>query len=135
MVKGYIAVALNEEFKATLVANYPFFYGREYCHHVTLSFGDGSSEELERQMNFFAMTSKEVSVVVEDNYNDGEGVECFTININGHTLRADGGRLHLTHSLADGRRPVESNAVVTNSACRRSRVAMIVKGTIVAIEH
>lgn len=135
MVKGYIAVVLDEEFKAILVANNPFFYEREFCHHVTLSFGDGSLEELSRQMDFFAMTSKEVSVVVEDNYNDGEGVECFTININGHTLRADGGRLHLTHSLTSGRKPVESNAVVMNTAYRRSNVAMVVKGTIVAIEH
>lgn len=135
MAKGYIAVVLDEKSRTDLLSTHPFFYEKGICHHVTLSFGDCSPEELERQMNFFAMTSKQVSVVVEDKYNDREGVECFTVSINGRKLRADGERLHLTHSLANGRRPMESKAVVANSDCRNSRAALFGRGTVTAIEY
>jgi len=135
MASGYIAVVLDEKSRATLVRIYPFLYKRPFCHHTTLSYGDASSEELTRQMNFFALTSNEVDIFIEDIYNDENGVECFTVSINGQTLRTDGGKLHLTHSLANGRRPVESNAVVANATYKISTINMTVKGTVVAIEH
>ena len=43
---------------------------------------------------------------------DGQGVEALVVALGGETRRWDGSRYHITWSLADGRKPVESNAVI-----------------------
>ena len=43
---------------------------------------------------------------------DGEGVEALVVALGGETGRWDGSTYHMTWSLAEGRKPVESNAVI-----------------------
>jgi hypothetical protein len=43
---------------------------------------------------------------------DGKGVEAMVVSIDGTTDRPDGSTYHITWSLADGRRAVESNDVI-----------------------
>lgn len=44
---------------------------------------------------------------------DGKGVEALVVALGGETGRWDGSIYHVTWSLADGRKPVESNAVIS----------------------
>ena len=43
---------------------------------------------------------------------DGRGVQAMVVEIDGETDRPGGGTFHITWSLAEGRRAVESNAVI-----------------------
>lgn len=43
---------------------------------------------------------------------DGAGVQALVVRLNGTTDRPDGSTYHITWSLADGRRAVESNTVI-----------------------
>jgi len=40
---------------------------------------------------------------------DGEGLEALVVSVNGSTERPDGKIYHITWSLNEGRKPVESN--------------------------
>lgn len=44
------------------------------------------------------------------------GVECVVVEIDGNSQRPDGGTFHVTISLTEGRRPVESNNIITDTA-------------------
>lgn len=44
---------------------------------------------------------------------DGEGVEALVVAVGGRVDRWDGSTFHVTWSLAEGRKPVESNAVIS----------------------
>ena len=45
---------------------------------------------------------------------DNNGVQALVLSIGNTTNRWDGGTYHITWSLAEGRKPVESNKVVKN---------------------
>ena len=40
----YIAFVLDEESRQDLIKLFPCSYGKEVCHHITISFGDSSEE-------------------------------------------------------------------------------------------
>jgi hypothetical protein len=50
---------------------------------------------------------------------DGEGVQAMVVAIDGTTDRPGGGTFHITWSLADGRRAVESNDVIRERGWER----------------
>jgi hypothetical protein len=49
---------------------------------------------------------------------DGQGVQALVVSIRGGTERPDGGRYHVTWSLAPGRRAKESNDVIARLGWR-----------------
>lgn len=53
-----------------------------------------------------------VECAVVGRADDGKGVECLVVTIDGTTDRPDGSTFHITWSLAPGRRAVESNDVL-----------------------
>jgi hypothetical protein len=61
---------------------------------------------------------------------DGRGVEALVVAIDGATARPGGGTYHITWSLADGRRPKESNDVLAQGSWTRlpQSIAITLKG-------
>lgn len=119
--KGKITVSTRKAFKRTNYSGfhlqnpaetmdslaqqgvYPL-YERVIFEHITYAFPDKNS----------APEPKEVIIV--GHVSDGEGVQALVVSVDGSTVRkADGGTYHITYSLGEGRRPVESNKVIANS--------------------
>lgn len=45
---------------------------------------------------------------------DGESLECLVVEVDGTTDRPDGSTYHITWSLGRGRKPIESNALLSD---------------------
>lgn len=88
--------------RAALLAEIPPAYGRPIAHHVTFKTATGGSEVPT------AAADGEIIGIADD----GKGVQAAVVKLNGSTDRPDGGTYHITWSLAPGRKPVESNAVI-----------------------
>lgn len=99
MAKGYIAFELSDADRNSLSTVFPPNYSRWIGHHVTYKFGVSDAAPLPVQ--------PDAKVVGYANSNDG--VECLVVAVNGSTVRPDGRIYHITWSLSDGRKPVESN--------------------------
>ena len=88
--------------RADLLARIPPAYEKTIAHHVTLKVGPAPGEA--------APAAEDPTVVgIAD---DGAGVQALVVRIAGTTDRPDGSSWHITWSLADGRRAVESNEVI-----------------------
>ena len=100
--QGYVGWQLPDATRATLLRAVPPAYERIYAHHCTLRYGVTADVRLppETQGTVVGITD------------DGEGLQCLVLSIAGTTNRWDGGTYHVTWSLAPGRKPVESNAVI-----------------------
>ncbi len=92
---------LDEGARAALLARYPPRYARAVAHHVTMP-GLKDRDPLPHP----------TAVRIVGRADDGAGVEAMVVAVEGTTERPDGGTYHITWSLAEGRRPVESNAVI-----------------------
>jgi len=101
MRTGYVGWELPEKERARLLALFPPLYPNVVAHHVTHKFGVNESEQLPVTTNL---------VVVADT-NDNNGVQCLIVSVNDSLVRPDGSVYHITWSLANGRKPVESNNV------------------------
>lgn len=93
---------LNHEDRERLLAAVPAAYVRVVAHHVTLSINTPADASL----------PTERSGTVVGLANDGNGVQALVVEIGGTVQRPDGSVFHITWSLADGRRAVESNDVI-----------------------
>ncbi|MBC9178082.1 hypothetical protein [Pseudoroseomonas ludipueritiae] len=93
---------LDKEDRAALLRAFPPAYGRVVADHVTLQAGLRSRPTLP------PATEAEVVGMADD----GAGVQALVVEIGGTTDRPDGSTYHLTWSLAEGRKPVESNQVI-----------------------
>ncbi|WP_042695168.1 hypothetical protein [Azospirillum sp. B506] len=102
MGSGYTGWELPAEERDRLLALVPPRYERLVAHHVTHSSGVGPQEPLP------TATLGEVIGCADD----GEGVQALVVAIDGTGDRPDGSTYHITWSLAEGRRPVESNDVI-----------------------
>jgi hypothetical protein len=101
LTKGYVGWLLPQEERSRLLEMIPPRYVQVVAHHCTLKFGVASNTVLP--------VATQASVVgVAD---DLQGVQALVLNVQG-THREDGKHLHITWSLAQGRRPVESNDVL-----------------------
>jgi hypothetical protein len=103
-VKGYVGWALSEKTRAQLLQLFPVTYARVFAHHCTLKFGVTSDEPLPQ-------AQEGLVVGVAD---DGAGVQALVLKIDGTSARPGGGVYHITWSLAEGRKPVESNQVIAS---------------------
>lgn len=101
MNKGYLALVLSESARDDICWLYGPKHENFIGHHVTLEFGIEKPEIL--------IQPKTVKIV---GYAVDEGVEAFVVSIDGSTKRKDGGIFHLTWSLANGRKPFESNKLI-----------------------
>lgn len=99
--KGYIAWVLTEAERARLLGLFPPAYGRVVAHHVTYKFGADENDKLPHETEGLVLGWAD----------DGNGVQCLIIEISKTTKRADGSTYHITWSLGEGRKPVESNEV------------------------
>ena len=108
MGSGYTGWKLPADERGRLLAQVPPRYERLVADHVTLQFGAGPQDPLP------TATLAEVIGCADD----GEGVQALVVAIDGTSDRPDGSTYHITWSLADGRRPVESNDVIRDYGWR-----------------
>jgi hypothetical protein len=103
MYTGYL---LTEKTRNELLALFPPKYEKVVAHHITEQFGVASTH-----------TPPEMpeTVTVVGYIDSGDGVEGLLVEVNGTSFRPDGSRYHVTWSLADGRKAVETNKHVHNA--------------------
>ena len=77
-------------------------YAQVVADHVTLRVGAGPGSELPRA----------VEARIVGRADDGQGVECLVVELDGTTDRPDGSTYHITWSLGPGRKARESNDVL-----------------------
>ena len=99
MRRGYTGWVVPENERWKLLAIQPAVYQRVILHHCTHTFGVDESFPLPLR----------VPAVILGFADDGEGVQCAIIEIGGTSERPDGSVFHITWSLAEGRKAVESN--------------------------
>jgi hypothetical protein len=85
-----------------LLELFPPHYDRVVADHVTLQAGASGETPLPRQ----------VEARIVGQADDGEGVQCLVVEIDGTTDRPDGSTYHITWSLGPGRKAKESNDVL-----------------------
>ena len=101
--QGSITVwKLDRNQRAELLQQFPPRYPNVDADHVTLKYGAGKK----------APVPEETVGEIVGRADDGNGVECMVVRIGGTTDRPDGSTYHITWSLADGRKAVESNDVL-----------------------
>ena len=93
---------LDRNQRTELLQQFPPRYPNVDADHVTLKYDAGRKAPL----------PEETVGEIVGRGDDGQGVEAMVVRIGGTTDRPDGSTYHITWSLADGRRPVESNDVL-----------------------
>jgi hypothetical protein len=93
---------LPREDRERLLHLFPPKYENVVADHVTLRTGATSSTPLPRKPD----------ARIVGRADDGEGVECLVVELDGTTDRPDGSTYHITWSLGPGRKARESNDVL-----------------------
>lgn len=106
MAKGYTCWLLNEGDRAVLLATFKPAYDNVVAHHITDRFGVDDSVPLPK-----GTTASVIGIA-----DDGQGVQALVVAVYDgyqmHEFRDDGKRYHVTWSLANGRKAVQSNNVI-----------------------
>jgi hypothetical protein len=108
-MSGYNGWLLPQHERNRLLNVFVPSYERVLAHHCTLKFPATNTDPLPS-----ATEAMVIGVV-----NDGKGVEALVLSIDGTPNRPDGSTYHITWSLAAGRKPVESNAVIRTHVYER----------------
>jgi hypothetical protein len=103
---GYVGWRLGDQTRAQLLDQFPPRYDQVLAHHCTCRYGVSSSVTLPE-------ATKGLVIGVVD---DSDGVQALVLEISGSNIRPGGGIFHVTWSLDHGRRPVESNQVISRFA-------------------
>lgn len=93
---------LDRQDRDMVLARFEPAYPNVLADHVTLDSEATAETPLPR----------DVAAQIVGRADDGAGVECFTVAIDGTTDRPDGSTYHITWSLGPGRRARESNDVL-----------------------
>ena len=93
---------LPEDERGQLLQRYPPKYENVIADHVTLRTGATPDTPVPRV--------PEARIVGRTD--DGKGVECLVVELDGTTHRPDGSTYHITWSLGPGRKARESNEVL-----------------------
>lgn len=93
---------LDRAQRTELLQQFPPRYPRVDADHVTLKTGVSSDAPL----------PEESHAEIVGRADDGNGVEAMVVRLGGSTDRPDGSTYHITWSLEEGRKPVESNDVL-----------------------
>ena len=103
MFTGY---ELTKASRDKILKKFPPKYEKTICHHITEKFGVAKDAPAPKM-------PKSVSIV---GYIDsGDGVEGLLVEIDGTSDRSSGSKYHITLSIDNDRKPVETNKYV-NSA-------------------
>lgn len=102
MAEQVIGWKLASTSREALLAVLPPRYGQVVADHVTLR------AEVEAD----TPPPPPVRCRIIGEADDGRGVQAMVVEIDGESDRPGGGTFHITWSLADGRRAIESNAVI-----------------------
>jgi hypothetical protein len=102
MAERFVGWQLHKDDRERLLAIIPAAYPKTVADHVTLKGGVPAG----------VPTGSETEGFVVGIADDGAGVQALVVEIGGTTRRPDGSTYHITWSLADGRRAVESNDVI-----------------------
>lgn len=98
----YSAYIINEGSRNTLIEMFPPQYSKVVAHHITVQFG--------------SVTHNDVPELAEINVvgylNTGDGLEVLIVSVNGSVSRPDGSTYHITWSLQNGYKPVDSNKAI-----------------------
>jgi len=94
---------LSQVDRELLLQRFPPRYDNVVADHVTLVVGASPDTPLPRDVE---------NANVVGRADDGAGVECLVVEIDGSTDRPDGSTYHITWSLGPGRRARESNDVL-----------------------
>lgn len=100
MYTGYL---LTETSRSKLLKKFPPKYKKVVAHHITEQFGVSADTNPPKMPK---------SVQVVGYIDSGDGVEGLLVEVNGSTSRPDGSKYHITWSLDDGRKAVETNIYV-----------------------
>lgn len=90
---------LDRSEREQLLKEHPPRYDQAVADHVTLEVGGRDIPQ-------------EARAAIVGHADDGKGVECMVVAIDGSTDRSDGSTYHITWSLAAGRKARESNDVL-----------------------
>ena len=94
---------LSQPDRDMLLQSFPPKYENVVADHVTLRTGATPETPLPRKPN---------SSKIVGRADDGKGVECMVVELDGTSDRPDGSTYHITWSLGAGRRARESNDVL-----------------------
>jgi hypothetical protein len=100
--RNVIGWKVAPEDRGQLLLQFPPRYERTVADHVTLKARVAPSSPLPAETQGWIIGRSD----------DDAGVEALVVQIDGGTERPDGGTWHITWSLAEGRRAVESNCVI-----------------------
>lgn len=98
----YTAYTLNESSRKVLETHFPPKYSEFVGHHITYKFGVDEN----------AKVPKKAKIKVVGHIDDGEGLEALVVSIDGTKERPDGNLYHITWSLDEGKKPVDSNKLL-----------------------
>ena len=99
-MKGYSAFVLTENSRKSIAENFKPKYDKFIGHHITDEFGIEMPEIVQ---------AKSIEIV---GYACDNNIEAFIVEIDRSATRKDGGMFHLTWSLRNGHKPVESNNLI-----------------------
>lgn len=102
--RSVIGWKLERDERGELLSRWPPAYARPIADHVTLRAHVAAQAAL----------PPATTGLIVGRSDDGAGVEAMVVQVDGSTVRPDGGTYHVTWSLAPGRKAVESNAVIAN---------------------
>ncbi|HEV2595750.1 MAG TPA: hypothetical protein VGU01_11165 [Sphingomicrobium sp.] len=98
---------LSSDDRAVLLGRFPPRYENVIADHVTLRAGAPFSTALPR---------KPAAARIVGHADDGRGVECMVVELDGTTSRPDGSTYHITWSIGCDRKARESNDVLREKA-------------------
>lgn len=102
----YTGYQLSEASREKLLKEFPPKYDKIIAHHITEKFGTFKDDPAPEMPE---------SVKVVGYIDSGDGVEGLLVAINGRTTRLDGSKYHITLSINNDRKPVETNNYVNDA--------------------
>lgn len=98
----YSAYLLSQTGRKTLMDIFKPKYSRTVAHHVTVQFGNVTEDSV----------PDAADIEVVGYIDSGDGLEALVVSVNGAVDRPDGSVYHITWSLQNGYKPVDSNKVI-----------------------
>lgn len=98
----YSAYLLSQTGRKTLMDIFKPKYSRVVAHHVTVQFGNVTEDSV----------PDAADIEVVGYIDSGDGLEALVVSVNGAVDRPDGSVYHITWSLQNGYKPVDSNKVI-----------------------
>lgn len=101
---SYLALELTDASAARLLATFPPAHPKVYAHHITLEFNPAPID-----LMFWPLEQAIPFDVVS--YGLDEHAQAVRVELVGKTTRRDGKAFHVTVSVAQGSKPVDSNKI------------------------